>query len=88
MINVYHGLLPKVLQIINAFVDHDEKKACELFEIIEDLIEYAVNVIVPHVRVIVELCLQVGSNNQRDTSVQIKAIGVVGWLIRSKSKVS
>lgn len=87
MINIYHGLLPKILQIINSFCEHDEKRACELFEILEDLIEYAVAAVVPHTRTIVELCLQIGSNRQRDMSVQIKAIGVIGWLIRCKSKV-
>lgn len=87
MVNVYHNLLPRVLQIINVFAEQDEKKACELFEILEDLIEYAVAVIVPHIRLVVELCLQIGSNRNYDTTVQIKAIGVVGWLIRSKSKV-
>lgn len=87
MVNVYHTLLPKILQIINAFAEKDEKRACELFEILEDLIEYCVSVIVPHVRMVVELCLQIGSNKNYDTTVQIKAIGVVGFLIRTKSKV-
>lgn len=87
MINVYHNLLPRVLEVINAFCQTDEKRACELFEILEDLIEYAVAVIVSHIRVIVEMCLRIGSNKDIDTSIQIKAIGVVGWIIRLKSKV-
>ncbi|XP_017781860.1 PREDICTED: importin-4-like [Nicrophorus vespilloides] len=87
MINIYHGLLPRVLEVINLFSQNDEKRACEMFELIEELIEYAVAVIVPHVRLVIEMCLQIGSNKERDVSVQIKAIGVVGWLIRSKSKV-
>lgn len=87
MISLYLNLLPRILQVINAFAHSDEKKACELFEILEDLIEYAVAVIVPHTRLVVDLCLQLGSNKDMDTSVQIKAVGVVGWLIRCKSKV-
>ncbi|GJQ87137.1 hypothetical protein Trydic_g23982 [Trypoxylus dichotomus] len=87
MINVYHNLLPRVLEVLNAFCTADEKRACELFEILEDLIEYAVVVIVSHIRVIVEMCLRIGSDRNIDTSVQIKAIGVVGWIIRLKSKV-
>lgn len=88
MVTVYHNLLPRVLEIINAFAQDDEKRACELFEILEELIEYAVQVVVPHVRVIVEMCLRIGSDNTMPTTVQIKAVSVVGWLIRSKGKVS
>lgn len=88
MINVYHNLLPRVLEIINAYSESDEKRACELFEIVEELVEYAVVVVVPHIKLIVEICLKIGRDKEKDTSVQIKAIGVVGWLIRSKGKVS
>jgi hypothetical protein len=88
MVNVYHSLLPRILEIINAFAQEDEKRACELFEILEELIEYAVAVVVPHVRLIVDMCLRIGSDNSMPTTVQIKAISVVGWLIRSKGKVA
>lgn len=87
MINIYHNLLPRILEIINAFAQDDEKKACDLLEILEELIEYAVAVVVPHIRLIVEMCLNIGNDKTKDTSVKIKAVGVVGWLIRSKGKV-
>ncbi|KAJ8924603.1 hypothetical protein NQ315_000753 [Exocentrus adspersus] len=87
MINVYHSLMPRILEIINSMSAEDDKRTCDMFEIIEELIEYAVTVVVPHIRVIIEMCLQIGSNNSISKSVQIKAISVVGWLIRSKGKV-
>lgn len=88
MINVYHSLLPRVLQIINAFaLADDEKRACDLFEILEELIEFAVSVVVPYVRPIVEMCLQIANNKSLPASVQVKAVSVVSWLIRSKGKV-
>ncbi|KAF7274386.1 importin-4-like [Rhynchophorus ferrugineus] len=87
MINAYHQLLPRILEIINAFALDDDKRACDLFEILEELIELAITVVAPHVKLIVEMCLRLGSNNQIPTTVQIKAISVVGWLIRFKGKV-
>ncbi|XP_018577628.1 importin-4 [Anoplophora glabripennis] len=87
MINVYHSLMPRILEIINNMSVEDEKRSCDMFEILEELIEYAVTVVVPHVRLIIEMCLQIGSNNSMPKSVQIKAVSVVGWLIRSKGKV-
>ncbi|XP_022906239.1 importin-4-like [Onthophagus taurus] len=87
MVNVYHTLLPRVLEIINSFCQTDEKRACELFEILEDLMEDAVAVVISHIRVIMEMCLRIGCNKDIETSVQIKAISVIGWIIRVKSKV-
>lgn len=87
MINLYQNLMPRILTIIHSFASQDEKRACEIFELLEELIEYAVVVIVPHIKPIIEMCLQVGSDNSMPTTVQIKAISVVGWLIRSKGKV-
>ncbi|CAG9770533.1 unnamed protein product [Ceutorhynchus assimilis] len=87
IVNVYHQLLPKILEIINAFAIEDEKRACDLFEILEELIEYAIAVVAPHVKLIIEMCLHIGSNNAIPTSVQIKAVSVVGWLIRAKGKL-
>lgn len=87
MINIYHQLLPRILEIIVAFSSDDDKKACDLFEILEELIEFAIAVVAPHVKLIVDMCLQIGSNSSIPTTVQIKAISVVGWIIRSKGKV-
>ncbi|ENN75169.1 hypothetical protein YQE_08282, partial [Dendroctonus ponderosae] len=87
MTNLYYQLLPRVLEIINTFASEDEKKACDLFEILEELIEYAIAVVTPHIKLIIEMCLHIGSNAEISTSVQIKAISVVGWLIRAKGKV-
>ncbi|XP_060535658.1 importin-4-like isoform X2 [Cylas formicarius] len=87
MVNVYHQLLPRVLEIINAFASEDEKRASDLLEFLEELIEYAVAVVAPHIKMTIDMCLQIGSNSAMPTSVQIKAISVVGWLIRSKGKV-
>ncbi|KAJ8957095.1 hypothetical protein NQ318_007310 [Aromia moschata] len=64
-----------------------KKRTCDMFEILEELIEYAVTVVVPHIRLIIDMCLQIASNNSMVKSVQIKAVSVVGWLIRSKGKV-
>ncbi|KAJ8963724.1 hypothetical protein NQ317_011346 [Molorchus minor] len=77
----------RVLEIINGYAQEDEKRTCDMLEILEELIEYAVSVVVPHIRFIIEMCLQIASNNTMAKSVQIKVVSVVGWLIRSKGKV-
>lgn len=84
---LYRQYVPRTLQIIAEFSLSNEKRACDLFEFLENLIEYSVNCIVPHVRSVVEMCLNIANNREIETSVQIKAVSVIGWLIRSKSKV-
>ncbi|KAF5282240.1 hypothetical protein FQA39_LY17660 [Lamprigera yunnana] len=87
MTNLYYNFLPRILEIINAFALNDNsKKECEMLELLEELIECAINVIVPHIRLVVEICLGIGSNKDASDDVKIKAIAVLGWLIRSKSK--
>lgn len=85
--NVYHTLLPKILEIINAFSSSDARKTCDLLEIIENLIEFSVTVIMSHIRPIVMLCLKFATDTAIDNSIQIKAVSVIGWIIRVKSKV-
>lgn len=89
MTNLYFNVFPCVVNVMSAFaLENNNKRGCELLEMIEDLTEYAISVIVPHIRLIVQLCLNIGTNPQVNEEIQIKAIGVLGWLIRSKSKVS
>ena len=85
--NVYHTLLPKILEIINAFSSSDPKRTCDLLEIIENLIEFSVKVITSHIQPIVMLCLKFATDNDIDNTIQIKAVSVIGWIIRVKSKV-
>lgn len=77
-----------MLEIISVTAQDDEKRTCDMLEIIEELIEYAISVVVPHIRSITELCLRLASDKSMSKSIQIKSVSVVGWLIRSKGKVS
>lgn len=77
-----------MLEIISVTAQDDEKRTCDMLEIIEELIEYAISVVVPHIRSITELCLRLASDKSMAKSIQIKSVSVVGWLIRSKGKVS
>lgn len=87
MINTYHNLIPRILDCIKSFTISDGTKACEVMEILDNLVENAVTVIVPHTTLIVQTCLQLASTKTVDESVKIKAISFVGWLTKTKTKV-
>lgn len=86
MINVYHSLLPRVMECIKVFAVSDEKKACDVMELLDDLVETCINVVLPHTRPLVEMCLQLCTTNEIPDEVKVKAISFVGWLTRSKAK--
>ncbi|KAK4877680.1 hypothetical protein RN001_010186 [Aquatica leii] len=78
MTTLYYNLLPRILEIINAYtLDSNSKKECEMLELLEELIECAINVIVPHIRLVVEVCLSIGGNKEASDEVKIKAIGAM-----------
>ncbi|XP_067002902.2 importin-4 [Anabrus simplex] len=86
MVNVYHQLMPRVMQSVKALTLTDEAKACEVMELFDDLVESAVVVIVPHIKPLVEMCLEFGSNKSLGESLRVKALTFIGWITRSKKK--
>lgn len=88
MVNIYHELLPSLLEIMKANAFADENKAVESLGLLEDLMDYVSAIIIPHIRNVIEMCLRICCDNSISTDVQVKAIGVVGWLVRTKGKVS
>ncbi|XP_044765904.1 importin-4-like [Coccinella septempunctata] len=87
MINVYHDLLPRLLEVMKALAYVDEHKGTEALGILEELIDYAVIIVVPHIRNVVEMCLRIACDSSLPNGVQVKAISIVGWLVKSKGKV-
>lgn len=88
MINVYHNLVPKVMDCIKALSVKDEKKACDIMELLDEMVEYAVTAIVPYTVPAVHMCLELATTKDMSDTVKVKAIGFIGWLTRSKTKVS
>lgn len=87
MINLYHNLLPRILECIKAFTLVDEKRACEVMEILDELVESAISVVVPHTTAVVQMCLHLGSTKTIDDLIKVKAISFIGWFTRMKTKV-
>lgn len=87
MVNTYHNLLPRIMECIKVMSRSDEKRCCETMEILEELLESAVTVIIPHVKSLIELCLQLALDKEVDDGVKVKAVSFIGWLTRTKKKV-
>ncbi|XP_068697755.1 importin-4-like isoform X2 [Montipora foliosa] len=79
-------LIPKVVGFINQIRDLDEDKACDAMEIFDELVESEVSIVAPHLKALVEFCLQIASNSSYGNNLRIKALHFVSWLARVKPK--
>ena len=53
------SLVPRLVAVVQALVPMDENQAAQAMEIFDELVESEVSVIVPHIRLVMDLCLQV-----------------------------
>ncbi|XP_027206682.2 importin-4 [Penaeus vannamei] len=82
----FQALLPKVLEAVKALLTQDEDQAAEAMELFDVLAECEVALLVPHLRPVIQLCLDVTSNAALGESVRVKAITFLGYITRLKKK--
>lgn len=78
--------IPRVIEIIKYLCTVDEEKACECMELFDEISEYAVPLLVPHVQGIIELCLQLAKDKNLGDTIRNKSLTLVGWITRIKKK--
>ena len=52
-------MIPYIVKVIQDLVPVDQGEAAQLMEIFDELVESEVSVIVPHIRLVMDLCLKV-----------------------------
>ncbi|KAK7085046.1 Ran GTPase binding [Halocaridina rubra] len=82
----FQALIPKVLVSIKALIASDEDEAAEAMELFDVLAECEVALLVPHLRTVIELCLEITRNTNLGDSVRVKAITFLGYITRLKKK--
>ncbi|XP_031846773.1 importin-4 [Nomia melanderi] len=86
MVNAYNQMMPQVMTTIQSLSVSNEDKAMECFELIDELCENAIDVITPHVKLLVSMCLAIAGNKSLDNALRVKAVISIGWLARTKKK--
>lgn len=79
--------MPRLMQSIRVLIVTDEERAVEAMEIFDNLVQCVIAVIVPHIKPLVEMCLEFASNKTLGDSIRVKALSFIGWLTRNKKKV-
>ncbi|XP_043465104.1 importin-4-like [Leptopilina heterotoma] len=86
MVNAYHEMMPRMLNTIVALSESHEEKAIECYELFEELCDNAVTVISPHLKNVIAMSLTIAQNKSLGSELRVKAIAVVGCLVRTKKK--
>ncbi|KAH9499795.1 Importin-4 [Bulinus truncatus] len=80
------NVVPRVLEVVQALASSDEDKACVALEFFDELLESEVAIIVPHLKPLVQYCLQIAKNKDYSDALRVKAMSFVSSLVRLKKK--
>ena len=56
-------------------------------ELFDELVECDVGVVAPHLLALIQFCLELASTEALGSSIRVKALSFVSWLITLKKKV-
>lgn len=87
MVNAYHSMVPQVMIVVKALARKRPDETVEALCLVDELADNALTVVVPHLKLIVETCLELSLDKTCGTDLQIKALNIVGLLIQTKKKV-
>jgi hypothetical protein len=86
MVNAYHQMIPRIMQIIQALTVINEEKAIKGFELLDELCECAPTLISSHIKSLVEMCLVIANSKSLNDDLKIKAVAFIGVLAKIKKK--
>jgi len=83
----YSQSIPRVLEIILALSATDPDHACDCYALLGSLCEFSIQVLVPHLKPIVQVSAQLAGNKNIDETLRCNGINLISTIIRSKKKV-
>ncbi|XP_014209388.1 importin-4 [Copidosoma floridanum] len=86
MVNAYHQMLPRIMQIIQSLVTVNPEKAVKGFELLHELCEIAPIVVSPYIENLLEMCIVIANDRSLDEDLRKKAITFIGLIAKTKKK--
>ncbi|KAM9251663.1 importin-4 [Cariama cristata] len=80
------SLLPDILTALTALIDTDEERGAEALEVLDEFLEADPGAVTPHLRPLLDLCLQVGGDESRGAAVRARALATVTFLAQKRPK--
>lgn len=85
--NLLQNLIPKVILLIRRWINEDEEQAWAPMELFDEMVEAEIKLDISHIKVLVELYLEIAGNADLQEVTQVKAMNFISWLIQMKKKV-
>ncbi|XP_075346845.1 importin-4 [Mycteria americana] len=80
------SLLPDILRALKELLDADEERGAEALEVLDEFLEADPAAVTPHLRPLLDLCLQVGGDESRGDAVRVRALATVTFLAQKRPK--
>ncbi|XP_072777343.1 importin-4 isoform X3 [Taeniopygia guttata] len=83
---ILRSLLPDVLEALQELLSLDEDRGADALEILDEFLEVNPESVIPHLRPLLELCLQVAGDECRGDGVRVRALGTLTFLAQKRPK--
>ncbi|XP_049653223.1 importin-4 [Accipiter gentilis] len=80
------SLLPDILTALKTLLDADEDRGAEALEVLDEFVEADPAAVTPHLRPLLDFCLQVGGDESRGDAVRVRALATVTFLAQKRPK--
>lgn len=84
--NCFQVLIPYVMEVIRRLASSSEDKAVEALELFDELIDSEIAILLPHIRPLIKLCLEVAGDSRKGDVLRVRAMSVLSWMINVKKK--
>lgn len=86
--HIYQSSVPYIVKALVSFAHLDDSdQFIEAFDILECLADDAPKLLTPHIKLLIDFCLEMSKNRELDDAIRVKTITYIGWLVRLKKKL-
>ncbi|XP_076111369.1 importin-4-like isoform X2 [Mytilus galloprovincialis] len=79
-------MLPRIIDVAKVLIPIDEDQACEVLEVFDEMLECEVAMLVPHMKTVVDFCIETAANDILEDKVRVKGMSFIATLIKLKKK--
>uniref|UniRef100_A0A674HDY3 Importin 4 n=1 Tax=Taeniopygia guttata TaxID=59729 RepID=A0A674HDY3_TAEGU len=83
---ILRSLLPDVLEALQELLSLDEDRGADALEILDEFLEVNPESVIPHLKPLLELCLQVAGDECRGDGVRVRALATLTFLAQKRPK--
>ncbi|XP_068854562.1 importin-4 [Aphelocoma coerulescens] len=80
------SLVPDILRALQELLNMDEDCAANALEVLDEFLEANPESLIPHLRPMLELCLQVAGDESRGDAVRVRALATVTFLAQKRPR--